>query len=77
MQSGLVLLVEAIIPVGDMVLILAAKGSAKTTFGMHGVTAVLISLAAIPPLGCPETHDRCTLSVRASCEAGRRTTRSN
>ncbi|TWB92105.1 uncharacterized protein DUF4267 [Bradyrhizobium macuxiense] len=45
---GLILLVEAIIPVGDMLLILAAKGSPKSAFGMHGLTAVIMILAAIP-----------------------------
>ncbi|MES5482215.1 DUF4267 domain-containing protein [Bradyrhizobium sp. INPA03-11B] len=45
---GLILLVEAIIPVGDMLLILAAKGSAKSAFGMHGLTAAVMILAAIP-----------------------------
>jgi Domain of unknown function (DUF4267) len=45
---GIILLVEAIIPVGDMLLILAAKGSTKSAFGMHGLTAVLMVLAAIP-----------------------------
>ena len=45
---GIILLVEAIIPVGDMLVILAAKGSTKSAFGMHGLTAVLMVLAAIP-----------------------------
>jgi hypothetical protein len=45
---GIVLLVAAIIPVGDMLLILAAKGSARSAFGIHGLTAVLMVLAAIP-----------------------------
>jgi hypothetical protein len=45
---GLILLVEAIIPVSDMLVILAAKGSTKSAFGMHGLTAVLMVLAAIP-----------------------------
>ena len=45
---GLILFVFAIIPVGDMLLILAAKGSAKSAFGIHGLTAVLMVLAAIP-----------------------------
>jgi hypothetical protein len=45
---GLILFVFAIIPVGDMLLILAAKGSARAAFGIHGVTAVLMVLAAIP-----------------------------
>ena len=45
---GLILLVEAIIPVGDMLVILAAKGSTKSAFGMHGLTAVVMVLAAVP-----------------------------
>jgi hypothetical protein len=45
---GLILLVEAIVPVGDMALILAARGSTKSAFGVHGVTAVVMLLAATP-----------------------------
>src|SRR5271154_7516633 len=45
---GIILLVEAIIPVGDMLLILAAKGSTKSAFGIHGITTVFMVLAAIP-----------------------------
>ncbi len=45
---GILLLVEAIIPAGDMLVILAAKGSTKSAFGVHGITAVLMVLAAIP-----------------------------
>jgi hypothetical protein len=45
---GLILLVEGIIPVGDMLLILAAKGSTKSAFGIHGLTAVFMVLAAVP-----------------------------
>ena len=47
-EIGIVLLVEAIIPVGDMLLILAAKGSTQRAFGIHGLTAVIMLLAAIP-----------------------------
>lgn len=47
---GVVLLIEAITPAGDMSLILAAKGSTKTAFGVHGLTAALMILAAIPLL---------------------------
>src|SRR5262245_42101333 len=43
---GIVLLVEAFIPVGDMLVILAAKGSTRSAFGIHGLTAVLMVLAA-------------------------------
>ena len=42
---GIILLVEAIDPVGDMALILAAKGSTKSAFGMHGLTALMVSAA--------------------------------
>lgn len=48
---GIILLVEAIIPVGDMLVILAAKGSAKRAFGIHGLTAALMVLAAMPLIG--------------------------
>jgi hypothetical protein len=44
---GLVLLVEAFIPVGDMLMILAAKGSARAALGIHGVTAAVMVVAAI------------------------------
>jgi hypothetical protein len=47
---GIILLVEAIIPMGDTLLILAAKGSTKSAFGMHGLMALLTVLAAIPPM---------------------------
>jgi Domain of unknown function (DUF4267) len=43
---GIVLLVEAFIPLGDMLLILAAKGSTTSALGMHGLTAVIMVLAA-------------------------------
>lgn len=45
---GIALLIEAIIPAGDMSLVLASKGSAKRAFGIHGFTAALMILAAIP-----------------------------
>lgn len=45
---GIVLLVEAIIPVGDMLVILAGKGSARRALGIHGVTAVVMILTALP-----------------------------
>ncbi len=48
--AGIVLLVETIIPVGDMLLILAARGSARTAFGIHGLTASLMILGVIPLL---------------------------
>lgn len=45
---GIVLFIQAMIPGGDMSLILAAKGSATRAFGIHGFTAALMILAAIP-----------------------------
>jgi hypothetical protein len=44
---GLILLVDAIIPVGDMLVVLGGKGSVRLAFGMHGLTAVVMILAAI------------------------------
>jgi hypothetical protein len=44
---GLILLVDAIIPVGDMLIVLAGKGSVRLAFGMHGLTAVVMILTAI------------------------------
>ena len=45
---GIVLLIEAMIPVGDMSVVLAAKGSVKRAFGIHALTAVLMIVAAFP-----------------------------
>ena len=45
---GVALLVQAMIPTGEMSLILAAKGSTRSAFAMHGLTAALMILAAIP-----------------------------
>ena len=44
--AGIVLLVLAFVPVGDMLVILGAKGSTKAAFGMHGATAVLMVFTA-------------------------------
>jgi hypothetical protein len=45
---GIVMLADATVPVGDMLLILAAKGSARSAFGIHGATTVLMLTASIP-----------------------------
>jgi len=45
---GIALLTEALIPLGDMSLILAAKGSAGRAFGIHGLTAALMVAASLP-----------------------------
>jgi hypothetical protein len=44
---GIVLLALATIPVGDMSMVLASKGSSARAFGVHGVTAVVMLVAAI------------------------------
>jgi hypothetical protein len=44
---GLFLLVAALIPIGDMLTVLAAEGSAKSAFGIHGLTASLLLLAGM------------------------------
>ena len=45
---GLLLLVEATIPIGDMLVILAAKGSVRSAFGIHGLTALVMIGTAVP-----------------------------
>jgi len=45
---GIVLFAEALIPIGDMSVILAAKGSARAALGIHGLTALVMILAAVP-----------------------------
>jgi hypothetical protein len=44
---GIGLLVQAMTPLGDMATILRAKGSSKHAFGIHGLTATLMIVAAI------------------------------
>lgn len=51
-EVGIILLVETFIALGDMSVILAAKGSTKAALGMHGVTAaVMVATAAALILG--------------------------
>jgi hypothetical protein len=45
---GIVLLVQAMIPIGDMLVILVGKGSVRSALGIHGVTAMVMILTAIP-----------------------------
>jgi hypothetical protein len=45
---GIALLIEALIPAGDMAMILAAKGSTPRALFIHGLTAALMIAAAIP-----------------------------
>ena len=44
---GMAMLIEALIPLGDMSVIIAGKGSRTTAFGVHGVTAVLMIVASV------------------------------
>ncbi|MET3900239.1 hypothetical protein ABIB57_004205 [Devosia sp. UYZn731] len=44
---GIVLAVEAMIPLGDMLLVLAAKGSTGRALGIHGTTAAFMIVIAI------------------------------
>ena len=44
---GLALLVFAIIPLGDMSVVLASGGSKSTAFSVHGVTCVVMLVASL------------------------------
>lgn len=44
---GVILFAFAIIPIGDMLVILASKGSVRTALSVHGLTAVFMIAAAI------------------------------
>ena len=45
--AGIVVLADAIIPFGDMLVVLGGRGSRKLAFGMHGVTMVVMILTGI------------------------------
>ncbi len=45
---GILLIVAAFIPLGDMSVILAAHGSTRSALGIHGSTALLMLLAGVP-----------------------------
>ncbi|MBC9877443.1 DUF4267 domain-containing protein [Bradyrhizobium sp. INPA01-394B] len=45
---GIILFVETAIPIGDMLVVLGGKGSARSALGIHGLTAAIMVLAAIP-----------------------------
>ena len=47
---GIVLLVEALIPLGDMTLVLAARGSTTRALGIHLITAAVMIAGALPLL---------------------------
>lgn len=44
---GIVILANAVIPLGDMLVVLGGKGSRKAALGMHGVTMVVMILTGI------------------------------
>ena len=45
---GIVLAILALIPVGDMAVVLSAKGSTRTALGVHGTTAAVMIIGAVP-----------------------------
>ena len=45
---GIVLLVLALTPIGDMTTVLSARGSTRTAFGVHGLTAAFMALGGVP-----------------------------
>ena len=46
-MTGIVVLVLAIIPLGDMSIILGSGGSKSTAFSVHGVTCVVMIVAGL------------------------------
>jgi hypothetical protein len=46
-SAGMVLLVEAIIPLGDMSIILRSGGSKSQAFSIHGVTCAVMLVAGL------------------------------
>lgn len=44
---GVVMLVVALIPIGDMATVLAYDGSATAAFGIHGLTALLVGITGL------------------------------
>lgn len=44
---GIVTLVAALIPVGDMITVLSWHGSTATAIGVHGLTAVFVALTGV------------------------------
>ncbi|MFJ4652258.1 DUF4267 domain-containing protein [Nocardia sp. NPDC088792] len=48
---GILLLVESVIPVGDMLSVLRHDGSTATAFGVHGLTAALVAATGLLVLG--------------------------
>jgi hypothetical protein len=48
---GIVMLVLALVPVGDMLTVLSWNGSPATAFGVHGLTAALVALTGVLLIG--------------------------
>ena len=44
---GWVLLTVAMVPIGDMIIVLSNHGAPATAFGVHGVTALLVLIGAV------------------------------
>ena len=45
---GVILMILSLVPLGDMSLVLLSKGSIRTAFTVHGLTAVVMIIGAIP-----------------------------
>lgn len=45
---GVVLAIASLIPIGDMSLVLAARGSIRTALSVHGLTAAIMLAGAVP-----------------------------
>ena len=50
---GIVLAIAALIPIGDMSLVLAARGSVRTALSVHGLTAAVMLVGAVPLIAGP------------------------
>jgi hypothetical protein len=63
---GLTLVVEALIPLGDMTTILVSHGSIQHAYFIHGLTALVMLLVGVPLLlAHPATRDRLREQVRS------------
>ena len=60
---GLVLLMEAVAPFGDMINVLTHHGSVAAAFGIHGLTAAVIAVVGL--LFLRETHKADTTATLA------------
>ncbi|WP_067571246.1 DUF4267 domain-containing protein [Nocardia acidivorans] len=60
---GITMLVMALAPVADMLIVLTHNGSTAAAFGIHGFTAVLVALTGVLLLREPRTAPIATSTV--------------